>query len=274
MVCVFNQAKGEDYAMLTWNEFLPFAAAASSLWLAGALSAMLPMGWSRKASISLISMGIVVYGCFVIGLWVGLGRPPLRTMGETRLWYSLFMMVSALTVYVRWGYRWLPFFSFVVSSAFVTVNVLHPELHDRSLPPALQSGWFVPHVTVYMFSYSLFGCAFLLALAGLFRRRVEYLPSADRLVGVGLAFLTFGMLSGCIWAKQAWGTYWSWDPKEAWAAATWCAYLAYVHYRLRHPSPERKVVPYLMLLVGFLLLQMCWYGINFLPSAKGSLHSY
>ena len=86
MVCVFNQAKGEDYAMLTWNEFLPFAAAASSLWLAGALSAMFPMGWSRKASISLISMGIVVYGCFVIGLWVGLGRPPLRTMGETRLW--------------------------------------------------------------------------------------------------------------------------------------------------------------------------------------------
>lgn len=207
--------------MLTWDSFLLFASVASSLWLAGALAALLPVRWSRKVSVCCITLGLVVYGCFIAGLWIGLGRPPLRTMGETRLWYSLFMMVSGLLVYVRWGYRWLPFFSFVVSSVFVAVNVFHPELHDRSLPPALQSIWFVPHVTVYMFSYSLFGCAFLLAWAGLLHKEGSYLPSADKLVDIGLAFLTFGMLSGCVWAKQAWGMYWSWDAKETWAAATW-----------------------------------------------------
>ncbi len=260
--------------MLTWDCFLHFALVASSLWLAGALTALLPARWSRKVSVCCITLGLVVYCCFVAGLWIGLGRPPLRTMGETRLWYSLFMMVSGLLVYARWGYRWLPFFSFVVSSVFVIVNVFHPELHDRSLPPALQSIWFVPHVTVYMFSYSLFGCAFLLAVAGLLHRSGAYLPSADRLVDIGLVFLTFGMLSGCVWAKQAWGMYWSWDAKETWAAATWCAYLVYLHYRLKYPSTEKSVFPYIILIVGFLLLQMCWYGVNFLPSAKDSLHSY
>ena len=141
--------------------------------------------------------------------------------------------------------------------------------------PALQSAWFVPHVTVYMFSYSLFGCAFLLAVAGLWQGKAAYLPSTDALVRIGLAFLTFGMLSGCFWAKQAWGHYWSWDPKETWAAATWAVYLAYLHCRLRPATgPAAHRLPYVCLVIGFLLLQMCWYGVNYLPAAAESMHSY
>ena len=93
-------------------------------------------------------------------------------------------------------------------------------------------------------------------------------------VGVGLAFLTFGMLSGCIWAKQAWGSYWTWDPKETWAAATWCAYLVYTHRRLYRRNADRPAPSYLWLIGGFALLQMCWYGVNYLPSAQASMHSY
>ena len=140
--------------------------------------------------------------------------------------------------------------------------------------PALQSAWFVPHVTVYMFSYSLFGCAFMLAVAGLWRKSGSYLVTTDSLVKIGMAFLTFGMLSGCIWAKQAWGNYWTWDPKETWAAATWCAYLVYVHRRLQGGRREHDAVAYVWLIVGFVLLQMCWYGVNLLPWASQSLHSY
>ncbi len=87
--------------------------------------------------------------------------------------------------------------------------------------PALQSPWFVPHVTVYMFSYSVLGCAFIMACAGLAKHRADYLEATDKLVYTGLAFLTVGMLTGAIWAKAAWGHYWSWDPKETWAAVTW-----------------------------------------------------
>ena len=185
------------------------------------------------------------------------------------------MVVSGWLVYRRWAYCWLPLFSGVVATVFIVINLLRPEIHDQSLMPALQSAWFVPHVTVYMFSYSLFGCAFLLAVAGLWQGKSAYLPSTDALVRIGLAFLTFGMLSGCFWAKQAWGHYWSWDPKETWAAATWAVYLAYLHCRLRPATgPAAHRLPYACLIIGFLLLQMCWYGVNYLPAAAESMHSY
>ena len=95
-----------------------------------------------------------------------------------------------------------------------------------------------------------------------------------RLVALLLSgMMTLGMLSGAVWAKAAWGHYWAWDPKETWAAATWFSYLAYIHFRLGRPAAHRKAL--VGLLVSFLLLQMCWYGINYLPSAQGvSVHTY
>ena len=99
------------------------------------------------------------------------------------------------------------------------------------------------------------------------------LAITDNLVYVGLSFMTFGMLFGALWAKEAWGHYWAWDPKETWAAITWFAYLAYIHYRLM-PKHNTKVAMW-MLLIAFVLLQMCWWGINYLPSAQGtSVHTY
>ena len=95
----------------------------------------------------------------------------------------------------------------------------------------------------------------------------------DNLVYVGLAFLTIGMLFGALWAKEAWGHYWSWDPKETWAAITWLAYLIYVHYRQLQLHRERLAL--WIIIISFVLLQMCWWGINYLPSAQGSsVHTY
>ena len=266
--------------MITWDVFLPFAVVAVTLWTAGALVAFRRSEGCSRASLWSTAAGIVVYMVFIGGLWASLSRPPLRTLGETRLWYSLFMVVSGLIVYIRWKYRWIQLFSLIVATVFICINILNPDIHDQSLMPALQSAWFVPHVTVYMFSYSVFGCAFLLSIIGLWRRSGVYLPTTDQLVRIGMSFLTFGMISGCIWAKQAWGSYWTWDPKETWAAATWCAYLVYIHRRLykaksSNTAPASNAAPsYIWLIIGFLLLQMCWYGVNFLPSAAASLHSY
>lgn len=186
--------------------------------------------------------------------------------------YSFFMGVSGLLTYIRWKYPWILCFSTVVGAVFALVNILKPEIHDQSLMPALQSPWFIPHVTIYMFSYSVLGCAFILSCMGLFKRRVNYLEAADKLVYTGLAFLTVGMLTGAIWAKAAWGHYWSWDPKETWAAVTWTGYLLYVHLRLFRSSSPR--VLYWILIVSFLSLQMCWYGVNYLPAARQSVHLY
>ena len=95
----------------------------------------------------------------------------------------------------------------------------------------------------------------------------------DNLVQVGWAFMTVGILFGALWAKEAWGHYWAWDPKETWAAATWFAYLAYIHVRIRSDRYRRAAL--WGLFISFILLQMCWWGINYLPSAQGvSVHTY
>ena len=123
-----------------------------------------------------------------------------------------------------------------------------------------------------MFSYSLLGCAFLLALVGLIRPGADVFPAMDTLIYIGLAFLTFGMLSGALWAKEAWGHYWSWDPKETWAAITWLVYLLYIHLRLVGKASRQALC--VLVIFAFACLQMCWWGVNYLPSAQDSVHVY
>ena len=108
---------------------------------------------------------------------------------------------------------------FVIASLFA--YFFFDSYNTKTLVPALQSPWFAPHVFVYIFAYTLLGIAVIIA----------WWKLADDLVYVSLAFLTIGMLFGALWAKEAWGHYWSWDPKETWAAITWIAYLVYIHYR-------------------------------------------
>lgn len=260
--------------MITWNSFIYFAIPALVCWAIGAIAA-----WKRKSEAAAClwtGAGLAVYSAFIIGLWISLERPPLRTMGETRMWYSFFMSVVGLLIYARWRYRWILSFGTLMAAVFVLVNLFKPEIHDKALMPALQSPWFAPHVIVYMFAYALLGAALLMALRSLGRRERNpasgEMAMTDNLVNAGLAFLTFGMLFGALWAKEAWGHYWTWDPKETWAAATWLSYLVYLHFRLQHPAEHKRAL--WILVVAFALLQMCWWGINYLPSAISSVHAY
>ena len=210
-------------------------------------------------------------------MWISLERPPLRTMGETRLWYAAFLPLAGILVYMRWRYKWILSFSWVLSAVFICVNIFKPEIHNKTLMPALQSPWFAPHVIVYMFAYALLGAATVMSVYILWRKRCRpdeaEMALCDNLVNVGLGFMTIGMLMDALWAKEAWGHYWAWDPKETWAAATWFGYLAYIHFRI---ASKQRIAPALtILLISFVMLQMCWYGINYLPSAQGvSVHTY
>ena len=229
-------------------------------------------------------------GCRLDRVWLGyilrfyhrdvdlVGEAALRTMGETRLWYSFFLPVAGVITYVRWRYKWILSFSTLLAFVFICVNLFKPEIHNKTLMPALQSPWFAPHVIVYMFSYAMLGAAALIAIYLLIRARKKGIDEGmmslcDNLVYVGMAFLTIGMLFGALWAKEAWGHYWNWDPKETWAAATWLGYLIYIHYRLRHHLRYSAALG--LLVFSFLLLQVCWIGVNYLPSARGySVHTY
>ncbi len=90
-----------------------------------------------------------------------------------------------------------------------------------------------------------------------------------RVIGLGFPLLTIGIIAGGVWANEAWGSYWSWDPKETWAFITWLVFAAYLHARITRGWQGRK--PAILAAVGFIVVWVCYLGVNLL--GKG-LHSY
>jgi len=259
---------------MSWDVFIFFALPAVICW---ALAAFFAWKGRRGLVTGFSVLGLAVYAAFIVGLWISLERPPLRTQGETRLWYSFFLALAGIVVYSRWRYKWILSFTTVLALVFICVNLFKPEIHNKTMMPALMSPWFVPHVIVYMMSYAILGASALVGIYLLFFHRSQLkdneMMMADNLVYVGMTFLTFGMLFGALWAKEAWGTYWGWDPKETWAAITWLCYLVYIHFRRARPRDHRAAL--WILLFAFVCLQMCWWGINYLESARAtSVHVY
>lgn len=262
---------------MNWDHFAIIALVAGISWI---LSAYYAFVAAKALSSNLLSKkallfslaGILVLSIFIAGFWLFLGRPPLKTLGETRLWYALFMAVVGLIIYLLWRFPWILVFSTLMSIVFMMINLFKPEIHSRVLMPALQSPWFIPHVTVYIFSYALLAGSFLLALAALIKPGLPVDAAIRHLVVAGVCFFGLGMLFGALWAKAAWGHYWSWDPKETWAAITWMTYLLFLHRRGEHVKNKKR--GYLLLIFAFFALQMCWYGLNYLPAAQQSIHIY
>ena len=184
-----------------------------------------------------------------------------------------------------------------------------PDQLQTSAPlvPALRSSWLVMHVSVIMVSYAALLVGSLLSLAVLFTDRGEALELRSSSIGsggyrkavatteagviqlesvqlstneqldslsyrtitVGFLMLTVGIVSGAVWANEAWGSYWSWDPKETWALICWLVYAAYLHTRLSRGWQGRR--PALVAVVGLVVIAVCYIGVNLLGIG---LHSY
>lgn len=103
--------------------------------------------------------------------------------------------------------------------------------------------------------------------------KLKLLQSLDnwsyRIIGLGFPFLTIGIISGGVWANEAWGSYWSWDPKETWALITWLVFATYLHARITKGWEGKKTA--ILGSLGFFVIWICYLGVNFL--GKG-LHSY
>jgi cytochrome c-type biogenesis protein CcsB len=172
---------------------------------------------------------------------------------------------------------------------------------QKALPlvPSLQSNWLMMHVSMMMVSYSvlLLGsllCILYLTFSYFFSKNISFVSSftqnqgvvssektstvfllqtidtwSYRIIGLGFPFLTIGILSGAVWANEAWGSYWSWDPKETWALITWLVFAIYLHSRLLKGWQGQKAAA--LGTCGFFVIWICYLGVNFL--GKG-LHSY
>ncbi|MCK9305412.1 MAG: cytochrome c biogenesis protein CcsA [Bacteroidales bacterium] len=260
---------------MIWHSFIYFAGASLLMWIAG--TALLYVKSLKRIPEIVIICGMLIFCSFIYLLWDEQGYPPLRTIGETRLWYSLFIIVTGFLTYRRWKYRWLIGYSVFVSAVFIAVNVFKPEIHHVNLMPALQSRWFIPHVTVYIISYALMGAAAITAVAALIRHKSSVTGKdhlvllTDNLINTGLAFLMAGILMGALWAKEAWGDFWTWDPKEVWAFITAAVYILYIHCRIAGYKTNRIL---LIVPIALLCLLITWLGVEYLPIAQESIHSY
>ena len=140
--------------------------------------------------------------------------------------------------------------------------------------PALRSLWLVLHVTFAFIGESFFVVSFIAAIVFLATKNEERRGEMDRLmatsIGIGYPIFTAGaLIFGAIWAETAWGTWWSWDPKETWALITWLIYTAYLHTRLVRKLRGR--ISAVLAIVGFLATVFTFFGVNFLLTG---LHSY
>ena len=207
----------------------------------------------------------------------------------------------------HWGW-WLAVG--VVTIVFTVITLA--KINFGTLMPALRSAWFIPHIGVYMIAYSLLAVASVLGIVVMIQDRLrlrikdERLNSNDSensetkvispsscvlhpsskqahhllmgLLQTSSCLLLIGMLCGAVWAKQAWGDYWTWDPKECWALATWMLTLIGMHLKIKSEDPKVQKTMLILLVVFVLLsfaaMQMTWYGVNYLPSAELSLHTY
>ncbi|MCK5825349.1 MAG: cytochrome c biogenesis protein CcsA [Ichthyobacteriaceae bacterium] len=263
---------------MIWIEFKTYYIIAVLFWLLALIILWFPkFNKSKKANIFSVIfslLGGVTIVLFTYFLWIELDRPPMRTLGETRLWYSLFMPFIGVAIFIKWKYKWFLSYSLLMAVLFLTINLLSPETYSKTLMPALQSPWFVPHVVVYIFAYATLAASSLVAVKSLlFKSKYsETITLADNLVYIGFSFLSFGLIFGALWAKEAWGHYWTWDPKETWAFLTWAVYLIYIHFRINNATQSKTSLYILM--VAFAVLIICWFGVNYLPTTNYSVHTY
>lgn len=264
---------------MNWINFPFYSTIIFITWVIGLLFLAIAYKKPKAIIVSnlLFFLGWMVLLVFILRLWIAIERPPMRTLGETRLWYSAFLPLIGFITFFRWRYKWFLGYSFAMALLFLIINYLHPETYSKTLMPALQSIWFVPHVLVYLFSYAVLAASSIVAIKGWYNSyqknfKEETLLLADNLVYIGFAFLTLGLLFGALWAKEAWGHYWTWDPKEVWAFLTWMGYLIYIHYRYFHPYKKRQAL--VILALAFIILLVCWFGVNYLPVANNSIHTY
>ncbi len=263
---------------MNWLKYPIFAELSSTLWIVGLLVLLFIKHKNKNwisAILFLIGLGGLI--CFTVNLWISLERPPFKTIAETRLWYALFISAIGLIIYYRWKLLWMLVYSLSLAILFVFINYFNPDTFDKTLNPALQSPWLIPHVVVYMIGYAFLAVSFLTGLKGLvmYHRKFDVsdtLKMADKLVFIGFAFVTLGIIFGILWAYQVWGVFLTGDPKEIWAFLTWLVYLLYILLRVNKKMAIKSTL--LILALAFVVLLITWFGINYLPSAQESIHVY
>jgi cytochrome c-type biogenesis protein CcsB len=254
---------------------------------------------SRSNMVGLLGTAATALG-FLIGTgglilrWIesyqmGIGRAPLTNLYESLIFFAWCTAVIYLAFEFYYKNRFmgafvLPFVS--VSMAFASFSpIVSQEI--QPLVPALQSNWLIYHVVTCFFAYAAFAVACGVSVMYVIKNKKEekklpagnilsLFPSTPTLddinykaIAVGFPMLSLGIITGAAWANYAWGSYWSWDPKETWSLITWFVYAAFLHARFTRGWRGKKAA--WLSIIGFFSVIVTYLGVNLLLSG---LHSY
>jgi cytochrome c-type biogenesis protein CcsB len=235
-----------------------------------------------KVAVILQTAGFILHTAALIVRGIGAGRLPLTNQYEFATSFAWGLCLVSLIFVYRYKFHVLG--AFAAPVIFLIIGYAAMQSKDvHELMPALRSNWLGFHVSSAIIGYGGFGVSFVLGIIFLMREYMKdqsfldrHVPSREKLdliayrsVSLGLLFLTFCILTGAIWAERAWGSYWSWDPKETWSLITWIIYAAYLHLRINRGWKGKAAAVFAV--IGFIAVLFTYIGVNtFLPG----VHSY
>jgi cytochrome c-type biogenesis protein CcsB len=248
---------------------------------------------SGRLAIGAAWVGFASHTAAIVLRWVEsyrlqgeVGHAPLSNLYESLVFFAWTIVLFYLGIDLK--YRKRAVGVFVVPFALLTMCWAQLRGKDAIEPllPALQSNWLTYHVVTCFLGYAAFAVAcgvsvMYLIKTGRDRKEgeggvLDLFPSAAvldelnyRAIMIGFPFLTLGIVTGAAWAQYAWGTYWSWDPKETWSLIVWFIYAAFLHARLTRGWSGRRTA--WLSVFGFAATLFCYLGVNILLSG---LHSY
>ncbi len=220
---------------------------------------------------------------------LGHGHAPLSNLYESVVFFAWTIILIFALIDFKYKYRAVG--AFVVPFAFLGMAWAQLSLNSgiEPLVPALQSNWLLYHVITCFLGYAAFAVACGVSIMYLIKAKHEkatgngaaggviaLFPSSKILdelnykaIMVGFPLLTLGIITGAAWANYAWGSYWSWDPKETWSLIVWFVYAAFLHARITRGWVGKRAA--ILSIVGFIATIFCYLGVNLLLSG---LHSY
>lgn len=246
----------------------------------------------RSAGVAVLVLGIVLNIAAVIARYLQAGYPPFSNMYGSMVFFGCCIAAAYLGFELTTGIQRVGWVVILLSALAIAYASFFADSEISPLVPALQSNWLTVHVISYFIGYGAMTTSFvtsLLYLTGRKNGEQTNLPDADRTVtgeltrkavAFGFPFLTVGLITGAVWAKTAWGDYWSWDPKETWSLITWLIYLNFLHLRYTMPSIAKSLgwkprsalwIENLFALIGFIALCFTYLGVNYLLAG---LHTY
>jgi len=235
--------------------------------------------------------GFVIHSVGLVFRWLethqtGYGYVPLSNMYESLIFFSWTIVLIYLLLEFKYQQKIIGVFVTPFAFLAIALTSIVPGINVKITPlmPALQSNWLTIHVTTCFFGYASFAVSFGISILYLIRDRkgvqnnesLKWLPSASILdeinyksIVIGFPMLTLGIITGAAWANYAWGSYWSWDPKETWSLITWFVYAAFLHARLTRDWRGRRAA--ILSIIGFVAVLFTYFGVNYIISG---LHSY